>query len=442
MKQKLLTLSLILLLFLVLAPPALAQGPDGSGSQVIFGNNFTLETEKTVDGDVVVFGGNVTTEKSSTIEGDLAVFGGNVNIDGTVEGDIAAIGGNVNLGETAVVKGDIALLGGQANLDDGAVVEGSIVRPFNGGFHTRFNHDFELPEPPAPPQPPTPWDGSWGWTNRVVNFFEDLAATVGLLLVMGVVGWLVSAFMPMHMKTVGDTVLNAGPVSFGTGLLTILVFMASLLLIFTICLIPIPALFFVALMVAGLFGWIVIGQLIGERLLVATGQRQPNLVMSTLVGVVVLTIVAKMPVLNWIPCIGFIFGLLGVLVTLVVAPTGIGAVILTRFGTRPYTPRRGSYSGGGTPSTPIRGGYGDDMSYPDEDFSDLDINSASEAELKAKIKATLAEAGTTGQLDKDDEPAPPTEPAGEETPEPVQPDQPADGEGHEDDPDKKPGPAA
>jgi hypothetical protein len=430
MKQRFLTLTLMLFLFLALAPPALAQGPDG-GDRIIFGNNFTLEAEETVAGDVVVFGGNVTTAKSSTIEGDLAVFGGNVNIDGTVEGDIAAIGGNVNLRETAVVEGDIALLGGQANVDEGAVVEGSIFRPFDGGFNARFSHDFDFPEPPGPPKPPTPWVEPSSWSYRFINFFEHLAATVGLLLVLVVVGWLVSAFMPMQMKTVGDTVLNAGPVSFGTGLLTILVFIASLLLIFTICLIPVPALFFLALMVAGLFGWVVIGQLIGERLLVATGQPYPNFVLSTLVGVVVLTIVARMPVLSWIPCIGFIFGLLGALVTLVVAPTGIGAVILTRFGTRPYTRRSFSGSGGRPPSSSSPGGYEADLDYAAEDFSDLDINSASEAELKAKIKAALAEADQpepTGE-----EPAPSDEP--EDRPEPNQ--FPENGEKPEDEPNQK-----
>jgi cytoskeletal protein CcmA (bactofilin family) len=429
MKHKFLALTLMLFLLLALAPPALAQGPDGG--RVIFGNNFTLEAEQTVEGDVVVFGGNVTTEKSSTIEGDLAVFGGNVNINGQVEGDIAAIGGNVNLGETAVVEGDIALLGGQANVGDGAVVEGSIVRPFNGGFDTKFSHDFDFPEPPAPPKPPIPWSESSSWSHRFINFFEDLAATVGFLLVMIVVSWLVAAFMPMQMKTVGDTILNAGPVSFGTGLLTILIVLVSFLLVFTICLIFVPILAFLMLLIVGLFGWIVVGQLIGERLLIASGQPYPNFVVSTLVGVVILTIVAKMPILSWIPCIGIIFGLLGGLVTLIVAPTGIGAVVLTRFGTRPYTRRSYSGSGGRPPSSPSPGGYDTDPDHTAEDFSDLDINSASEAELKAKIKAALAEADQPEPAGE--EPAPSDEP--EDEPESDQP--PETGEKPEDEPDQK-----
>jgi hypothetical protein len=143
--------------------------------------------------------------------------------------------------------------------------------------------------------------------------------------------------------------------------------------------------------VAALFGWIVIGQMIGERLLIATGQPFPNFILSTVVGVIVLTIVATMPVLSWIDCIGPIFWCLGWLVMLIVGSTGLGAVILTRFGARPYHPS--SYATpGNPPPPPPRPRPG---AWRETDFSDLDVATASEAELKAKIKAALDEADTT-----------------------------------------------
>ena len=83
----------------------------------------------------------------------------------------------------------------------------------------------------------------------------------------------------------------------------------------------------------------------------------------------------------------------------------------------------GSGSGGGGPATYRRGGYGQESNYTAQDLADLDVNSASEAELKAKIKAALAE---------DDG-------GGDETPEPDQPDAPApDAPSDEEEPDKTP----
>jgi hypothetical protein len=424
MKQKLITLTVVLILLLALAPPALAQGPDGS--RVIFGSNFTLEAEQTVDGDVVVFGGNATIEKSGTVEGDMAVFGGNVNIDGTVEGDVAAIGGNVNLGETAVVEGDIALLGGHTNVAEGAQVGGSVVRPFDNGFQFNFDHDFEGPKPPTPPQPP--WAEARSWTDRVAGFFADLVWTVSLLLGLAAISWLVATFMPEQMKQVGDTVAEHGPVSFGLGLLTVVVsVVVGIPLLITICLAFIPILAYILIGIATLFGWIVIGQLIGERLLTSAGRPYPNFVVSTVIGVLVLTVISKMPVIGWIPCIGFIFWLIGFLIGMVVSLTGLGAVILTRFGTRPYTPRAYSGSGGGSAAYSPRG-YGEERNYTDQELSDLNINSASEAELKAKIKAALAEA----DAEADDTPAPDSG----ETPEPEKPDAPSPDAPSTEDPDK------
>jgi hypothetical protein len=384
----------------------------------VFGDNLTLEEDETISGDVVVFGGNVTMKESSRIEGELAVFGGKAKIEGTVEGNVAVMGGNVKLGETAVVEQDVLLFGGKADIDEGAVIEGDRVNLMGRGFdgHFDFGEDGftmppipDKPDLPIIPQPPQPEFPSFA--NRVLDFFGDLARTIAGLVVLAVISWAVATFMPEQMKQVGDTVAESGPMSFGFGLLTmVLSLVIGIPLLITICLAFIPILAYILIGIAVLFGWIAIGQLIGERLLIATGQSYPNFVASTVVGTLVLTIAAKMPIISWIPCIGIIFGLLGMLLATVLSLTGLGAVLLTRFGTRPYIPGSAySVPGGPVPSPSPRA---DNI---DPDFSDLDINSASEAELRAKIKAVLAEAD---KLDETPEPEP--EPTDEETPEPEQ----------------------
>ena len=427
MKQKLLFLPLTLVLFLIFATPAFAQGP--GGGRVVFGDNLTLEEGETIPGDVVVFGGNVTMKESSKIEGELAVFGGKADIKGVIEGNVAVMGGNIELGDTAVIEEDVILFGGKADIDEAAVIEGSLVNLADGKFDGDFefgDDGFTMPSMPDQPEipsiPQTSRPEFPSFVNRALDFFGNLARIIAGLVVLAIISWAVATFMPEQMKQVGDTVAESGLMSFGFGLLTmILCLVIGIPLLITICLAFIPILAYILIGIAVLFGWIAIGQLLGERLLTATGQPYPNFVASTVVGVLVLTIVVKMPIISWIPCIGIIFGLVGGLLAMVLSLTGLGAVLLTRFGTQPYTPRSAySVPGGLAPSPSPRA---DDLN---SDFSDLDINSASEAELRAKIKAVLAEAD---KLKKEPEPEPtdeaPSEPEEpEETPEDEKPDNP------------------
>ncbi|MCP4284607.1 MAG: hypothetical protein GY792_09170 [Gammaproteobacteria bacterium] len=224
--------------------------------------------------------------------------------------------------------------------------------------------------------------------------------------------------MPEQMMNVRRTVTDSTAVSFGLGLMTSLVFIpiAALLLI-TICLAIFPIAAYALMGVGMLFGWIVIGQLIGERLLSSNGRPLPSFVLSTLVGVTVLTIVTNMPVIGEIPFLGFLLGLVGSIVGLVVAMAGLGAVLLTRFGTRSYpTGPSYAYAGGPSPSPSYSsgGGGGSRVRWTDPapDVSEEAVP-ASEVELNAKIKAALAKADKANQskepvdeTPEDDEPNP------------------------------------
>ncbi|NJN99395.1 MAG: hypothetical protein HC875_37515 [Anaerolineales bacterium] len=315
-----------------------------------------MKAEEEIDGDVVVFGGNVTMPASSQIDGDLVVFGGNATVDGTVTGDIGMIGGNIKLGKTAVVEGDIGLLGGEADVAEGATVEGEVHSLNRFGFGEGEGFTIPpiptaAPDAPAAPAPPVAprfeHDSDFSdFGHGIFRFIKNVVEDIAVLLSLAVIGWLVAAFMPEQMKTVGDTLTRSAPFSFGVGLLTWFIAGAvGTILLITICLAFIPILGFILLAIATLFGWIVAGQVIGERLLLASGRPYPNHVVSTLVGVTALTTVAIMPIIGEIPCIGGLLSFLGGLLGIVVALTGLGAVILTRFGTQPYPPDGYSFAG-------------------------------------------------------------------------------------------------
>jgi hypothetical protein len=405
----------------------------------VFGNNLELNPGDEIDGNVAVFGGNVTAPAESKINGDLVVFGGNAEIDGAISGNLAVLGGNIDFGSTALVEGDVAVIGGAANVAEGAIIEGELkdLGDFGFGFGDDFDEAVAPPIPPVPPvpalpaTPPAPSRPDFGrehgfdfgpttWVDRLFDFAKYVMGMMAMLVVLAIISWLVATFMPEQMKVVGDTMVGYAPISFGLGLITwIAALVIGVILIITICLAFIPIIAYIILGIATLFGWIVAGQLIGERLLIATGRPYPSFVGSTVLGVLALTIVTQMPVIEYVPCLGFILWLVGTLLGIIVSLTALGSVILTRFGTRPY-PQPGSSFGSGSPS-----GYTPPASprrSRSEGMSPLD---RSEAELMAKIRETLAEADAAPPLTP--APAEPA-PGDEETGSPDEPAKPADDE--------------
>jgi hypothetical protein len=337
--RKVLNVVLLLILLLSLATPAFAQGGDPQPGQVIFGSNRHLEPGDVIEGDLVIFGGNLRMADGSRIEGDAVVFGGTVNINGEIEGDLAVIGGTARLGETARIEGDVAAIGGQVSTDEGAYVRGEIIQ----------TNEFDFGKIPAPfisgAIPPTPriqesprFDEPFTLFLRIVTGF---AKGLVVALVIAGIGLLVVLFLPVHTNTVGQTVRQVTPTSFGVGLLTLIVGITVMILLFiTCCLIPVGLLLALALVLATLYGWIVVGYLLGERILraVQQGSGTPSATTSALVGIFLVTLIQQgLMALSNIPCLGFFFWLMGAALWLFVASAGLGAVVLTRFGTQPYT---------------------------------------------------------------------------------------------------------
>jgi len=370
MKQRFLVLVLTLGLLFTVATPVLADGPVGSG-RFFFCQNLTLKENEKIDGDVVVMVGNLTMPSSSEIDGDLAVFGGNADINGKVNGNIAVTGGNLDLGDESKINGDIGVVGGQFQQADGAEVIGTVKNFGNDNGWSWNDGSKGQPSPPPPQQgqeqpgwndrgegPPSPtekavkqpkgregrdqWqrdykDGPASFMGGVMGFIWDVVSSILLMIALMTIGWLVAVFMPEQMKIVGDTVIEATLLSFGVGFSTVLItVVVGGFILITCCLAPISIIAWFLLGMAMLFGWLVIGQIVGERLIVASGRPLPNYVTSTILGVLVLTLITKMPIIGSIPCLGWLLGFLGGVIGFILSLTGLGAVILTRFGTRAY----------------------------------------------------------------------------------------------------------
>jgi hypothetical protein len=309
--KKVLLACLLALLLAFSATPVFA---DGDGGRIILGESFTLESGERMDGDLVVLGGSVVLERGSQVEGNVVVMGGSARVAGDVDGDVVTFGGSVVLRSTAVVDGDLITIGGNVQREVGAVVRGSEVEglEFEGlprfwTFPTRLRF--------------APWVSHW--YSPIFDFFGDIVVALAL----AALGLLIVLFWPKQTEVVGQAVLAAPWPSAGVGLLTgVVAVVLIILLAITICLSPVALLMGIALLVAGLFGWIAVGLLVGRRLLEAFNVRGITSLMAVAAGTLLIS------VLQAIPCLGDIFAF-------VVGCAGLGAVVLTRFGTQTYPPR-------------------------------------------------------------------------------------------------------
>lgn len=336
----------ILILFVLLAlaaTPALAQGP-GRGDHVCFGGDTLVAATDTprdvflfgcgariqsgarVQRDVVSFGGNIVLEEGTQVGRDLVLFGGNVDISGHVQRRVVVIGGNVTLQAGSVVDGDIQSFG-NINRRPGATVRGRV----NTGSGFNFG-GFGGYGPFAP-------FGGGGFFGVIAGMIWGLIRALLYAIAFAVLGALTVVFLPAQTRQVGDVAERSALPSLGVGCLTLIVgislylllILVSVILMITIIGIPVGILLLVAppvaLAAAWLFGWIAVGRLVGEKLIEGVKARETWRVpvIAVIVGILILTLLGAIPFFGW-------------LISIFVGLLGIGAVVLSWFGTRPYPP--------------------------------------------------------------------------------------------------------
>ncbi|MFZ5905380.1 MAG: hypothetical protein ACOYZ8_17715 [Chloroflexota bacterium] len=312
--KKILAIVLLLTLLLIPAQPAAAKGMlDG---QVIFGENFTLKSGETLNGDLVVFGGNVTVEEDALLDGSLVVIGGNITVDGTVESDMVIIGGTISLNETAIVKGDVVSVGGVISRADGAVVEGDVVE--NNG------PSIQIPDVPNGPNVP-----NVSPVRVSVNPFASVFQLVFQAIGVAALAMLLVLFMQPQLERVSRAVVANPLIPGSVGMLVVfLAPLALLLMVVTLLLIPVALVAALLLVLAWLFGVIAIGMEVGERFTQAIHQDWAPVLKAGFGTLLLMLVVGGV---GFVPCVGW-------LAPFLVGLTGIGAVTLTLFGSRVYPP--------------------------------------------------------------------------------------------------------
>ena len=257
-----------------------------------FGVTVVVDRNTVLCSELMVFGGMVMIH--GQLRGNLLAFGGTIAIDGGVFGDITVFGGSVTLQPGAYVHGSIHLYGGQEVKTPGAILDGRL------DDHSQHSLYFG---------------------------FQGPGFSICYLLVMIPLSLLFLRFLPEHATFVRATVEQHVRRSFLVGLLTCLLAPAVLLLLLALIVaIPVALIVLIGLLAAWVTGIIAVGWSIGEQIMQALTSRpvtRRSRYIAVALGQVVLALFCSLPVIGWFVSIG-------------ASVIGLGAVLLSRFGTRLY----------------------------------------------------------------------------------------------------------
>lgn len=285
----------------------------------IFGSNYTLKSGETLNEDLVVFGGSIAIEKDATINGAIVLFGGSLTLNGEVSKDVVVVGGAARLEANAHVRGNLVTFGAAVSRDAGARVDGDVM------------NNPTRPAIPAMPVVPGIPEVPQVVTNGA-NPLWNAMIVLGQSIILALLAMLIAMFLPMHMRRVADGAVAQPLMAFGMGLLTLVMFIVtlvalglfSILIITLFVTIPLIAILSIIFAAACVLGWLALGMEVGVRISQMFKHEWP-LPLAAGVGVFSLNLVAQG--VGFIPCIG---GLLSAIIGF----AGLGAVLMTRFGMR------------------------------------------------------------------------------------------------------------
>lgn len=257
-----------------------------------FASTIVVDGNEVVCSDVTSFGGTVVIR--GKVLGNLVTFGGNVVIDGTVDGDVTLYGSKVVLQQGALVNGNVHLCGGRWFEGENSQLHGSV----------------------------------FGCSESIVSFLandEGPRIRFWSILTWIALGILLALLLPEHVMLVGTTARIKTRRSLVLGLLSVLLAPAVLVVLIALIIsIPLAIIVVVGFIAAWALGTVAIGWLIGNYMLRSLAPQQNKRLLQVIVGLTVVILAGSLPYIGWLISIG-------------VGLVGLGAVFLSRFGTRLYS---------------------------------------------------------------------------------------------------------
>ncbi len=283
-----------------------------------------IEKVSVIGEDIVQFGDDVIIEEGEVVEGDVVAILGSIVIDGMVDGDVVAVGGGITVGAGGEIDGDAVAIGGYVTKEPGGIIRGETVSIGSGaGCPLSLRHG--------------PFFGG-NIFSRGGRLFFFVMWTIFLC----VLGLIVMAVARRSAERVRERSRKDAFKMGLFGLLTeVLILPAMALLAITI--IGIPVAFFVIpllLALALLLGYVGVSYAMGERIGNGHG-RSPYGSMAIglfiLQGLVILGGLIGLTG-GGLGLVGTVIRVIGYAVIYVAATVGLGAVIMSKFGTKDMQP--------------------------------------------------------------------------------------------------------
>jgi len=299
--------TLLLAALIALALTACGQNGRYSGTAIMEGTH-QIETGETVHGALVILGGQTQLQPDARVAGPVYILDGRLEADGNIDEDLSLIGGALAVGPHARIGGNLNVGGGTLVRAPEATIGGRINR----------GSGVQMPERPV-------------WTGGVRALVTRLLVETVLLAALT---FLVVRLLPQPLARIERAAVGHPVISGALGLLATIVGPSLLVMMaFTIILIPVTMLGILLAVAMVTYGWMALGQAVGQPLVRALGwDLQPA--GAAALGTAALTLGAN--VVAFVPAVG---GLLPLLAAVV----GLGAVLLTRFGFQTYVPAAEAY---------------------------------------------------------------------------------------------------
>ena len=233
------------------------------------------------------------------MQGSAQAIGGSVTISGEVDGDVTAVGGDINVQPGALTRGKLDSIGGRV-----VIAPGSNVRA------------------PAPSMPQTWYGDHSSPTSFHILAPEASSFWLGLLFwVSAAIG--LSAFVPEAVGHVRYTIAHRFLLSGVSGAVIAIVGALVGAALFLTCLgIPVTVVIALAMWLAWVIGTVAFGSWLGASLLRGgRHDREPSLLVSTVIGVILLSLLKSLP-------------FAGPIVSLIVGCVALGAATLTLLSAR------------------------------------------------------------------------------------------------------------
>lgn len=295
---------------------------------------------RTFTDKIVKTGSDIVVQEDQVVREDVVAIGGNITVKGKVEGDVVAIGGTIRITPGGIIQGDAVSVGGGIEKELGGVIQGDAVDarlPFMGrGIFSR--------SPSSPHQPFHPVFAISG-----LLFFARIIK-IGIFLLLAIAVFAIAA---KNVEKIKNKIDHDFWISLLVGLAVLLLIapvfvtllsllcIVLLITIIGILVIPIAILLAVVAVVAYfLLAYTSGAYFLGNRIKENTSLKPETPMMTLLVGV--LSVEAVLLFAQLIGIFGGPLVVLEVIITVlgwvifgIIVTVGLGAGLLTRFGTRP-----------------------------------------------------------------------------------------------------------